>query len=85
MRACLGNGRYWEGEWEGGITTITRKLLRVTDRFITSIGVTVSGDMHIRMPKLTNLHTCNVCTSPYVDNTPRKRFLNYQHDTLGVI
>ena len=55
------------------------------DRFITSIGVTVSGDMHIRMPKLTNLHTCNVCTSPYVDNTPRKRFLNYQHDTLGVI
>ena len=63
------------------------------DRFITSIGVTVSGDihmhthmhMHIRMPKLTNLHTCNMCTSPYVDNTPRKRFLNYQHDTLGVI
>ena len=49
---------------------IIRKLLRVTNTFIISIGVMVSGD--INMSKLIKLYTSNMCTSSYVDNTPIK-------------
>ena len=52
------------------LSRITRKLLRVTNIFIISIEVMVSGD--INMSKLIKLYTFNMCTSSYVDNTPNK-------------